>query len=126
MLKSVNQVSNWRLLLASALLLWLVCGSATAADDRWRLADGFPADIEHGLQLMREPALQAAMLAYEQARTEAADSYLLILHGRDQSQAALAAQLRDWLLLLGMPADAMRLDSRRKLKQHLLLQIEQP
>lgn len=99
---------------------------STPAMAQWDLPEAFPGDVEHGLQLMRNAELQAAMAELEQAQLERPAMRLAILHAKNPEQAALAAQLRDWLLTLGVNDEEMVLIPARRLKTNLRLQIQKP
>lgn len=102
--------------------------SPVQAEQRWLLPEGFPAQVEHGLELLRQPALQGAMQAFNaiaQNGDESKDStVLVILHGRSDADRALAARLRDWLLMLGMRTEQIRLDKTRKLENQLRIEVK--
>ncbi len=107
-------------------LLLALVSAPTAAKDRWDLPSAFPSAVEHGLQLMRNTELQAALLALESVQANSASAKLRIMHGKADTQQQLAAQLRDWLLLLGLNEQELLLTPARKLKTHLRLEIETP
>lgn len=98
--------------------------TAVAAAEKWQLPVAFPSEVTHGLQLMRNAELQNALLQYDQQLKNDPNTSLRILHGKTAEQQALAAQLRDWLLVLGFQPDAIMLLPSRKQKRQLALEIQ--
>jgi hypothetical protein len=94
------------------------------AETQWELPAQFPSNIEHGLQVMREPQLQLAMQAYNAAVEADPAQVLIVEHGKDELEKARAMELADWLVILGMPPSNIRLQANRKLKEQLRLQID--
>lgn len=120
-------IQPWRQRLLMAVIIVSALATATVhAADSWDLPEAFPSQVEHGLQLMRDPQLQLAMQAYNLAAASDPRAYLLILHGKEETQKALAMQLSDWLVILGMQQENIRFERSRKLKSQLRLEIDTP
>lgn len=118
----VRQYGHRALHTVYALLLMAWVGAASAAP-RWTLPPAFPSQLNHGLELMREPDLQAAVIAFETAKP---GTRLGIFHPKADEGVQLANQLYDWLLLTGFNPEQLELKPHKKLKNQLAIELVKP
>lgn len=108
------------LLCALMLMAWV--GVANAAP-RWVLPQNFPSQVNHGLELMREPNLREAVAAFEQAKP---GTRIRILHAKADEGSQLASQLHDWLLVTGFNPAQLEFKASKKFTDQLAVELVKP
>lgn len=94
------------LLVAAAALLVSV---TQAADDRWKLTAAEWSRPRSAAAVLEMAPVANAVRSWQAARRERENARLLLVHSGGEEGSLWAAELRDWLIALGIPPQAVEL-----------------
>lgn len=94
-------------LLAAAFALLMT--AAHAADDRWKLSAAEWSRPRSGVTVMEMAPVANAVRAWQAEHRKHDSARLLLVHPGGEEGSLWASELRDWLIALGLPPQAVEL-----------------